>query len=310
MTTPQLLPTAAEVTAGVDLTGSRALVTGTTAGIGAETARVLAAAGAEVLMTGRTEEGARAACARVAADVPGARLVPLALDLGSLASVRACAAALLADGAPLHRIIANAGVMAAPEGRTEDGFETHIGVNHLGHFALLTALQPALLAAGSARVVILSSAGHRWSDVDLDRLAEGPAPYDPYLAYGASKTANALCAVELDRRWRDDGVRAFAVHPGAIHTDLGRHFSTADREQIEATAATNGIAFRTVPQGAATSVWAAVAPELADRGGLYLTDCAVAEVTGPESPRGVRDYALDGEHAARLWTVSERLVGC
>jgi NAD(P)-dependent dehydrogenase (short-subunit alcohol dehydrogenase family) len=302
-------PDASALVTGVDLRGRRALVTGGTGGLGEETVAVLATVGAEVIVAGRTREAATAACVRIVRRVPQARLVPVAVDLADLASVRACAAEVLADGSSLHLLVANAGVMAVPEGRTADGFETHIGVNHLGHFALVTALEEALVAGAPARVVVLSSAGHRWEDVDLDHLAEGQSPYRRFRAYGASKTANVLFAVELDRRWRDRGVRAFAVHPGGIRTGLGRHLDDADRQKLSRGAAAQGTSFRTVAQGAATSVWAAVSPELDGRGGLYLEDCAVAPVTGPEASSGVRGFALDPERAARMWTLSEQLVG-
>jgi NAD(P)-dependent dehydrogenase (short-subunit alcohol dehydrogenase family) len=302
------VPTTDEVLAGVDLTGRTVLVTGATGGLGEETARALAAAGGDVLLTGRTLASAQAAAERLAAAHPHARLTPLELDLGSLASVRRCRTEVLALRPALHVLVANAGVMAAPQGVTADGFETHIGVNHLGHFALVTGLLPVLEAGAPSRLVVLSSAGHRWDDVDLDDLHIERRPYRRFRAYGASKTANVLFAVELDRRMRDRGVRAFAVHPGGIRTGLSRHLSEADQEKLSRGAAAQNTAYRTVSQGAATSVWAATSPELADVGGVYLEDCAVAPVTGPEPTHGVRDFAVDPERARRLFSLSEQLV--
>jgi NAD(P)-dependent dehydrogenase (short-subunit alcohol dehydrogenase family) len=301
--------TTEDVLEGVDLSGRRVLVTGVSAGIGVETARALAAHGAEVVGTARDLEKAR----RAAAGVRGLELVEL--DLADLASVRAAADRLLADGRPFDLIIANAGVMATPFGRTADGFETQFGTNHLGHFVFVNRLAP-LLQSGS-RVVMLASSGHRYADIDLDDPGFERTEYTPMGAYGRSKTANILFAVEFDRRHRDRGVRATAVHPGGIQTELARHLGAEVIEQmiegLNANRPDGEAAFewKTIPQGAATTVWAgAVAP--ADQvGGRYCEDCHVAELTdaGLSAREGVRAYALDPERAKALWAKSEEMVG-
>jgi len=215
-----------ELLEGVDLSGRRVLITGASAGLGAETARALAAHGASVVMAVRDPaKGERAADAVRNAAAPNASVELRVIDLSSLASVRACADQLLAEGAPLHVLIANAGVMACPQGATEDGFETQFGTNHLGHFVFVNRLAPLLVAGAPSRAVVLSSSGHRFSEVDLDDPGFERTPYDPWVAYGRAKTANALFAVALDRRLRDRGVCACAVHPGGIQTELGRHLT-------------------------------------------------------------------------------------
>jgi len=239
------------------------------------------------------------------------------LDLASLKSVRACADALNADGRPFDAVIANAGVMRTPFGHTADGFETQFGTNHLGHFVLVNRI--ASLIAPGGRLVNLSSAGHRYSDVDLDDPNFERTPYDPSAAYGRSKTANILFAVEFDRRHRGRGVRATALHPGGINTDLGRHLQPGELEQmiawVNAQLEAEGkpsFQWKTVPQGAATSVWAAFVAPAEDVGARYCENCQVSEASdgliGPTSP-GVRAYALDPEHATALWAKSEEMVG-
>ena len=298
-----------EVLEGVDLTGKRVLVTGVSAGLGVETARALAAHGAQV--TGAARDLAKAKA--VTAGIPGLELIEL--DLASLASVRAAADALVAAGKPFDLVIANAGVMATPFGKTADGFETQFGTNHLGHFVFVNRI--ASLFAPGSRLVNLSSAGHRFSDIDLDDPNFERTPYAEFIAYGRSKTANVLFAVEFDRRHRDRGVRATAVHPGGIQTELGRYMTDEVRQQMltavtQATPAGGAPAFtwKTIPQGAATSVWAgAVAPAEAV-GGRYCEDCQVAEVVDGDSVRGgIRPYALDAERAKALWAKSEEMVG-
>ncbi|WP_206245454.1 SDR family NAD(P)-dependent oxidoreductase [Novosphingobium terrae] len=306
-----------EVLAGVNLHGKRVLVTGTSAGLGVETARALAAHSAHVLGTARDLAKARQATSSVleAAKAGGGSFELAELDLASLASVRACADRLLAAGEGFDMVIANAGVMAAPFGHTQDGFETQFGTNHLGHFTFINRIAPLLSAGG--RLVNLSSAGHRFADVDLDDPNFAQTPYDPWVAYGRSKTANILFAVEFDRRHRDRGVRATAVHPGGIRTELSRHMSQADEEALISTInATNAAAglppftYKSIPQGAATSVWAAVVADGDAVGGHYCEDCHVAAVQDGEGLRGgVRPYALDAERAKALWVLSERLVG-
>jgi NAD(P)-dependent dehydrogenase (short-subunit alcohol dehydrogenase family) len=309
--------TTEEVLDGIDLTGKRILVTGVSAGLGVETARALVAHGADVVGAARDLAKAHAATAQVrAAAAAGTGSLELVeLDLASLASVRACADALLADGRPFDIIIANAGVMACPQSRTEDGFETQFGTNHLGHFVLVNRIASLLKTGG--RLVNLSSAGHRFADVDLDDPNFDHTPYNEWVAYGHSKTANILFAVEFDRRHRDRGIRAAAVHPGGIQTELSRHLTTEATEQLIAsineTQQAHGLPpfkFKSIPQGAATSVWAAVVAPAEEIGGLYCEDCHVAEIQDGEGIRGgVRPYALDADHAKALWAKSEEMVG-
>lgn len=299
-----------EVLAGVDLAGKRVLVTGVSAGLGVETARALAARGAAVVGAARDLGKA----GRATRDVVAGDLGLEQLDLADLASVRACADRLLADGRPFDLVVANAGVMATPQGRTADGFETQFGTNHLGHFVLVNRIAPLIRERG--RLVVLSSAGHRFADVDLADPGFERTPYDRWVAYGRSKTANILFAVEFDRRHRGRGVRAAAVHPGAINTELGRHMTPAEMDELVAAiqaAQPEGappFRFKTIPQGAATSVWAGAVAAADAVGGRYCEDCHVAAVTVGEGIRdGVRAYALDPDRARALWARSEELVG-
>jgi NAD(P)-dependent dehydrogenase (short-subunit alcohol dehydrogenase family) len=310
-----------EVLSGVNLRGKRILVTGVSAGLGVETARSLAAHGADVVGAARDLKKAEGATAPVRRDatVAGGNLELVTLDLGSLKSVRACADQLLAKGRFFDAVIANAGVMATPFGHTMDGFETQFGTNHLGHFVFINRIAP-LLRNGS-RLINLSSAGHRFSDVDLDDPNFERTPYEPFLAYGRSKTANVLFAVAFDRRHRGRGVRAAAVHPGVIQTELGRHMDPAHlRAMIDQIAQERGaegkepFQWKTVPQGAATSVWAAVVAAAEAIGGKYCENCHVGEVVADSAAisavsEGVRGYALDPNNAERLWTKSEEMVG-
>jgi NAD(P)-dependent dehydrogenase (short-subunit alcohol dehydrogenase family) len=307
-----------DVLAGKDLSGKRVLVTGVSAGLGVETARALAAHGAQVVGAARDLAKAKRATAEVRAQAAnGGGLELVELDLAALKNVRACADALVADGRPFDVVIANAGVMRTPFGHTADGFETQLGTNHLGHFVLVNRI--ASLIAPGGRLVNVSSAGHRYADVDLDDPNFERTPYDPMIAYGRSKTANILFAVELDRRHRGRGVRATALHPGGIRTELGRHLQPGELEatveRINASLTAEGqtlFQFKTIPQGAATSVWAAFVAAAEMVGGRYCEDCQVSQVTegliSPVSP-GVRPYALDPEHAKALWARSEELVG-
>jgi NAD(P)-dependent dehydrogenase (short-subunit alcohol dehydrogenase family) len=304
-----------DVLDGVDLTGKRILVTGVSAGLGVETARVLAAHGAQVVGAARDLEKARRATQDVVAQAAnGGGLELVELDLASLASVRACADALMADGRPFDVVIANAGVMACPKGFTADGFETQFGTNHLGHFVLVNRIA-ALLGTG-ARLVNLSSSGHRFADVDLDDPNFEHTPYAEFVAYGRSKTANVLFAVEFDRRHKERGVRATAVHPGGIQTELGRYMSPeVVQKMIADIAATQPkdappFSWKTIPQGAATSVWAAIVAPADAVGAHFCEDCHVAQIVDDPGIRaGVRAYALDPEHAKALWTKSEAMVG-
>jgi len=306
-----------EVLSGVDLTGKRIFITGVSAGLGVETARALVAHGADVVGAVRDLNKADRATAGVrdAARQGGGSLELVQLDLASLASVRACADALNADGRPFDVVIANAGVMATPFGHTVDGFETQFGTNHLGHFVLVNRIAGLIRPGG--RLVNLSSAGHRYADVDLDDPGFARTEYAPFVAYGRSKTANILFAVAFDRRWKDRGIRATAVHPGGIKTELGRHMDREAEARLIASINENNaktglppFRYKTVPEGAATSVWAAVVAPAAEVGARYCEDCHVAEVVSdPLIRRGVRPYALDLDRAEALWTLSERMVG-
>jgi NAD(P)-dependent dehydrogenase (short-subunit alcohol dehydrogenase family) len=308
-----------EILDGIDLGGKRIFVTGVSAGLGVETARVLAAHGAQVIGAARDLDKARVATEQVRAQAAhGGGLELVQLDLASLASVRACADALMADGRPFDLAIANAGVMACPKGATRDGFETQFGTNHLGHFVLMNRIA-SLLKPGS-RLVNLSSAGHRFADVDLEDPNFDHTPYEEFVAYGRSKTANILFAVEFDRRHRGNGVRATAVHPGGIRTELSRHMTPEVTQKMIAQINANNVGsgqpaftYKAIPQGAATSVWAGLVADADAVGGRYCEDCHVAEITeggGVLSIRGgVRSYALDADRAKALWAKSEAMVG-
>jgi NAD(P)-dependent dehydrogenase (short-subunit alcohol dehydrogenase family) len=308
--------TTEEVLEGVDLSGKRILVTGVSAGLGVETARVLAAHGAEVVGAVRDLAKAKAATEVVRREAAkGGSLELVELDLASLASVRACADRLVADGGMFDLLILNAAVMACPKGETTDGFEMQFGTNHLGHFVFTNRIA-SLLKPGS-RVVSLSSSGHRICDVDLDDPNFDTTPYTEFGAYGRSKTANALFAVGLDERLKGRGVRATAVHPGAILTELGRHLTPEVMEQVGMIPAPSGgpsmanMSRKTVPQGAATSVWAGIVADADAVGARFCEDCHVAEVNDSAELRGggVRSYALDPDHADALWAKSEEMVG-
>ena len=310
-----------DVLEGVNLKGKRILVTGVSAGLGVETARALVAHGADIVGAARDLEKAQRATSEVskAAAETGASFELVELDLANLKSVRATADKLVADGRLFDVIIANAGVMATPFGKTEDGFETQFGTNHLGHFVFVNRI--AKLIKDGGRLVNLSSSGHRFSNVDLKDPNFESTPYEPFVAYGRSKTANILFAVAFDQRHRERGVRAAAVHPGGIQTELGRHMDPAHLEQmvnqINEQAAAEGkgpLQFKTVPQGAATSVWAAVVASAEEVGGRYCENCHVSDVVAEDARlglvnEGVRGYALDPQNAAALWKKSEELVG-
>jgi len=309
-----------DVLSGIRLEGKRILVTGASAGLGVETARALAAHGATVVGAARDlDKAARAiAGARQEAAAVGGSIELVELDLASLASVRACSDKLLAEAKPFDIIIANAGVMATPPGKTADGFETQFGTNHLGHFVLVNRL--ASLLPDGGRVVMLASSGHRFANVDLDDPGFERTPYDPFVAYGRSKTANILFAVAFDQRHRARGIRAAAVHPGGIQTELGRHMGeeqlTNMVEAINKQLASEGKApfqFKTIPQGAATSVWTAAVASADDIGGRYCENCHVSGVVPDDAlitpvSEGVRSYALDPVNAAALWRKSEQMV--
>ena len=306
-----------DVLEGVDLSGKRILVTGVSAGLGVETARALAAHGADVVGAARDLAKAERATevVRQAAAAGGGSLELIELDLASLKSVRAAADNLVADGRPFDVVINNAGVMACPKSFTEDGFETQFGTNHLGHFVFANRIASLIKPGG--RLVSLASAGHRFSDVNLEDPNFETTEYTEFGAYGRSKTANVLFAVEFDRRHRERGVRAVAVHPGGIQTELGRHMTPevtqAMIDSINAqtpAGSSAGFQWKTIPQGAATSVWTAVVADAEAVGGLYCEDCHVAELQNEPGLRGgVRSYALDPANARALWAKSEEMVG-
>jgi NAD(P)-dependent dehydrogenase (short-subunit alcohol dehydrogenase family) len=305
-----------EVLDGIDLSGCRILVTGTSAGLGVETARALVSRGAFVVGTVRHVDRAAAATQPIhlaaRAGTGSFELVPL--DLADLASVRACANTLIADRRRFDVVICNAGVMAPPFGRTADGFETQFGTNHLGHFVLVNQMASTIVPGG--RVVMLSSAGHRYADVDLEDPDFDRTPYSPMIGYGRSKTANILFAVAFDRRHLADDIRATAVHPGAIRTQLSRHMNEADRQKLiqaineqNAAAGAAPLRYKTVSEGAATTVWAAVVAPPSEIGGRYCEDCRVALPSpGPDVRIGVQRYALDPSRAEALWALSERMT--
>jgi len=310
-----------EVLSGVSLRGKRILVTGVSAGLGVETARSLAAHGATVVGAARDLAKAERATAQVRKDARanGGGFELLQLDLANLNSVRACADKLLAQDEPFDVVIANAGLMATEFGKTVDGFETQFGTNHLGHFVVVNRIAPLIRAGG--RLISLSSAGHRHSNVDLDDPNFERTPYEPFVAYGRSKTANILFAVAFDQRHRKRGVRAAAVHPGIIETELVRHMSRSwlgERvkriNQQRAAAGKPPLESKSVPQGAATSVWAAVVAPADKVGGRYCEDCRVGAIVPDSVPleamtEGVRSYAVDAKAAEVLWNKSEEMVG-
>jgi len=323
-----------EVLDGIDLSGRSFLVTGSSGGLGLETCRALASRGASVIMAARDELKNDVARQSILAAFPQSDLFPVTLDLGSLSSVKLAAQSILSSGRPLHGLILNAGIMATPKSFTEDGFESQFGVDHLGHFALAWYLMPRIVESAPGRVVILSSAGHRMGDVDLEDVNFERRAYDPLLAYGAAKTCNVLHAIAIDQLYREHGVRAFAVHPGGIHTELGRYMTPEvistlmkrisessgpdtlkDPANVSEASKSDPSSFqwKSIPQGAATTVWAATAPELDGRGGEYCEDCAISPVL-PESSSsvngvGVEARAVDVERAKALWDLSLHLIG-
>lgn len=303
--------TALDVVDGVDLAGRRAIVTGGASGIGVETARALAHAGAQVTIAVR-DTGAGERAARDIEQTSGRADVAVArLDLADLATIDAFTDAW--DG-PLHILVNNAGVMDTPQGTTKQGWETQFGTNHLGHFALATSLHEALAAAGSARIVSVSSSGHATSPIVFDDLFFDHRHYTPGSAYGQSKTANSLFAVEATRRWADDGITANALMPGGIWTPLQRHWSAeklaASQEQARQAKEAGLFRMKSTEQGAATSVFLATSPQVEGVGGRYFEDCNEAEVVDQLDGgiRGVMPHALDADDARRLWEVSEELL--
>jgi len=314
--------TAADVIHGIDLTGRIAIVTGGYSGIGVETVRVLANAGATVIVPTRNE----AKATKALAGISNTRIEPM--DLTDPASIDAFVSRFIATGQPLHMLINSAGIMATPFERDARGYEIQFATNHLGHFQLTVGLLPALQRAQGARVVSVSSWGHRYSPVVFDDISFEQREYNPWLSYGQSKTANILFAVELDARYQADGIRAFAVHPGLIvDTGLGKYMS---REDLKSAGVIDEDGkpiidpsrnLKNVPQGAATSVWCAVSPQLNGMGGVYAENADISPIRQEEVPtsndasvrlrkgaNGVLPYAIDSDNARRLWEVSQSMV--
>lgn len=314
--------TADEVLDGVDLSGRRIVITGTSSGLGLESTRALASKGAAITMLARSADKNEAAAETVRGLVPGADLETRTIDLTSFESVRACAEGILEAHDKIDVLLNNAGVMVCPYSTNADGFENQLVSNHLGHFLFSVLLTPALIRGAPARVIELSSGAHGMSDFDFDDPNFERREYNPWIAYGQSKTANALFALEYDRRLRARGVSAFSVHPGVIMTELGRHMTEETMQQMQdhvrAQADAAGtplpdeppeMTFKSVEAGAATQCWAATASELDDQGGKYLADCQVAAVGGDIGENGVAAYAQDSKAATRLWALSEEWVG-
>ncbi|UQV47954.1 SDR family NAD(P)-dependent oxidoreductase [Janthinobacterium lividum] len=302
--------TATEALAGRDLSGVQAIVTGGASGLGLETVRVLAGAGARVLVPARDPHQARAALAGMA----GVEIA--ALDLLDPQAIDAFAAAFLATGRALHVLVNGAGIMATPLLRDARGYEAQFATNHLGHFQLTARLWPALRQAQGARVVCVSSLGHRQAGVDLDDAHFLRQPYDKWRAYAQSKSANALFAVELDRRGAAHGVRAFSLHPGAILTPLVRHLDLDDLRRVGALDDAGEVnpppqsGFKNGAQGAATTIWCATSAQLEGHGGVYCEDCDIAAlVAGDSAGPGVRRWAVDPAQARQLWALSEQMTG-
>jgi NAD(P)-dependent dehydrogenase (short-subunit alcohol dehydrogenase family) len=308
ITTPITTPfgfqsTAAEVLADVDLSGKRAIVTGAASGIGVETARALAGAGADVTLAVRDPRAGADIAAQIIASTGNPGVHAAQLELTDPPSIYRFVGSWRG---PLEILVNNAGVMASPEARTDDGWESQFATNHLGHFALSVGLQPALAAAGGARVVAVSSSGHLWSPVVFDDINFRFRPYDPLLAYGQSKTANVLFAVEATARWSEDGIYANALNPGAIQTNLQRHVGGTVRTPLELQ--------KSPQQGAATSVLLAASPQLDGIGGRYFADCHEATLVDhrpegfTEPNTAVAPYALDPGNEMRLWELSLEAV--
>jgi NAD(P)-dependent dehydrogenase (short-subunit alcohol dehydrogenase family) len=297
--------TALEAISGIDLTGKSAIVTGGYSGIGLETARALISAGADVTLACRDLPRAEAVAAEIGCNAMG-------LDLSSLSSVKQFAQTYTASHTALHILINNAAVMACPQDTTQDGFEMQFGTNQLGHYGLTRLLLPLLKQAEGARVVCLSSTGHFLSPVMFDDIEFARRPYDPWLSYGQAKTANSLTAVAIQQLFQANAIEAFAVHPGGIMTTLQRHMTTEDiqtRGWVDAEGNVNE-RFKSVEEGASTSVWAATSPNLLDLGGCYLEDCSIAEVhdARPKAPAGVMHYAVDPAQAMDLWHLSATMI--
>jgi len=300
-----------EVLSGKDLSGKTVFITGGNSGLGQETGRAMAARGAHVVLSGRDANKLDAARDAICAEVEGANVETIVGDLGSIDSVRQCGAEARERFDKIDLLINNAGVMACPKDTTADGFERQFGTNHLGHFVLTKELMPLVEAGEDKRIVNLSSRGHHIAPTSLDDPNFENTDYEPFLSYGRSKTANILFTVGLEERFADKGIHSYAVHPGGIQTNLGRHMSEEQSAALIERISTSDpdFAWKTIPQGAATSCWAATAEELEGKGGVYCEDCHVAEVDNESATGGVRSYALDREAANGLWELSERMTG-
>lgn len=302
--------TADEVLEGHDLSGKTVFITGGASGLGQETARAMAARGADVVLAARDSGKLDAAAAAIRGDVPGAQVDTILVDLASLASVRACGAEAASCLVKIDLLINNAGVMACPLSQTEDGFEMQLGTNHLGHFLLTKYLLPLVERGADKRIVNLSSLAHHRSQVDFGDPHFRQRSYDKWVSYGQSKTANILFSVALQQRLTGRGYDVFAVHPGGIMTNLGRHLTDDDRTAMMAMMKDRpNFIWKTIPQGAATTCWAATAIELEGKGGVYCEDCHIAVIDDASVSNGVRSYAYDREAAERLWVMSEDMVG-
>ena len=298
-----------DILAGKDLTGKVAVVTGGYSGIGLETTRALAAAGAKVYVPVRNVDKA----AETLATIERGEVIPLPMDLGDFASVRRFVAEMLENESQIDLLINNAGIMACPEARIEGGWESQFGVNHLGHFVLTKGLLPALLAADSPRVVCLSSIGHRRGGVNFEDINFEKTPYEKWTAYAQAKTANALFALGLDMKYADQGLRAFSVHPGGIMTPLQRHLQNEEMVALGWLDENGNLSelaaalFKSTTQGCTTTLWAATSDMLEGKGGLYCEDCDVAELADEDTPRyfGVAQWAVDHDLAVKLWELCE-----
>jgi NAD(P)-dependent dehydrogenase (short-subunit alcohol dehydrogenase family) len=303
--------TADEVVKGLDLTGKTIVVTGSSAGLGAETARVLAKAGAEVVLVARNAEKNAKVAAEIRAETPNAKLAQVTMDLADLGSVRRAAKEILATHPKIHALINNAGFVGGPRIITPEGAELHFAANHIGPFLFTNLLFPALKAAAPSRVLVLSSNGHRMPGFEFDDLNFDNREYNHWTAYSQSKRANVLHAVGLAKRLAGTGVTANAVHPGVIRTEVFRDVAAAEEQMVTGWAEANGSPLKSVPQGAATQVWGAVSPELEGVTGIYLEDVQIAKHIPSDvlSALGVIEEALDQESADRLWGISEKIVG-
>ncbi|GMN02074.1 SDR family NAD(P)-dependent oxidoreductase [Erythrobacter sp. MTPC3] len=300
-----------DVLDGHDLNGKTVFVTGGNSGLGQETGRAMAAKGAHVILLGRNQEKLDEAIGEIRKDNGEGEIETLLCDLGSLDSIRQCGAEARSRYSKIDILINNAGVMACPMGRTSDGFETQFGTNHIGHFALTKELMPLIEKGADKRIVNLSSRAHHIAPANLDDPNFEEAAYDPWLSYGQAKTANVLFSVGLEERFGAKGIHSYAVHPGGIQTNLGRHMTEEQSAALieRVTTSDPDFEWKTIPQGAATQCWAATAREVEGSGGVYCEDCGVAEIDDVSAKKGVRTYALAKASADRLWSISEQMIG-